>query len=89
MSRGSRPELHKPGEVVPKTGIYKVYHHRHRLMHEAALIGGTVFPQCRKCLAEVRFALVRVAEEKLVLPFRETEFLEEYDEEKPRGTAAS
>ncbi|HEY6971771.1 MAG TPA: hypothetical protein VJA94_21350 [Candidatus Angelobacter sp.] len=68
---------HKPGEVVPQTGIYKIYHDQHRLMHEAALLENTFFPCCKKCRSAVRFVLARHLQARFVLPFRSTELLEE------------
>jgi hypothetical protein len=58
----SKRRLHLPGESVPASGVYQVRHHRHRLPHEATLLDGEIFPQCRYCRLEVRFRLVRGAE---------------------------
>lgn len=71
---------YKPGQPVPRTGIYRIYHHRHRLMHEATLIGQTRFPSCKKCRKSVRFQLMRAIQSKYVLPFRSTELLEDWEE---------
>ena len=76
--RRARPR-YKPGEIVPGTGVYKIYHNAHRLMHEAALIENSLFPKCRKCKNAVRFVLARPTRGKSVLPFRPTELLEEYE----------
>ena len=76
--RRDRPR-YKPGEIVPRTGVYKIYHNAHRLMHEAALIENALFPKCRKCKDSVRFVLARPIQGKPVLPFRPTELLEEYE----------
>ena len=75
----ARGETYRPGDIVPTTGIYKIYHRQHRLMHEAALIEETAFPRCRKCKGAVRFVLARSVETKLVLPFRPTELLEAWE----------
>ena len=78
--RRSRPR-YKPGQIVPATGIYRVYHNRHRLMHEATFIQETHFPRCKKCNTQVRFAIVRPIHAKYVLPFRSTGLLEEWEEQ--------
>lgn len=46
----------KSGDIVPHTGVYRVEHHLHRLMHEATLEAGICFPLCRKCRAGVTFS---------------------------------
>lgn len=71
---------YRPGQLVPRTGIYRIYHHDHRLMHEATLIAQTRFPGCKKCGTAVRFQLMRLIHSRYVLPFRSTELLEEWDE---------
>lgn len=50
-----------PGQIVPSTAIYEVTHGPHRLMHRATLMEGDLFPNCRRCHEQVRFALVRPA----------------------------
>lgn len=67
----------KPGEIVPVSGIYRVEHKTHRLMHEAALLVQSRFPLCRRCDTAVRFELVRAVRGR-VLPFRST-ILEEFN----------
>jgi hypothetical protein len=44
-----------PGDVVPATGMYLVYHQGHRLHHEVLVFAGQIFPVCRKCGDAVRF----------------------------------
>jgi hypothetical protein len=66
-----------PGEKVPETGIYRVIHESHRLMHTATLAGMEIFPICKRCGANVRFSLVRPLR-KYVPPFRASEILEPY-----------
>ncbi len=73
---------YKPGQIVPRTGIYKVFHDQHRLMHEATLIEQTRFPTCKRCKAMVRFVLARPANFN-VLPFRSTDLLEEWEKDAP------
>lgn len=72
----------KPGDIVPTTGIYRVEHDAHRLMHEATLLEKTLFPQCRQCGTAVRFRLLRRLNGRRALPFRSTAILEEFDRRK-------
>jgi hypothetical protein len=48
-----------PGQLIPESGIYRVEHNSHRLMHEATLLEGDLFPLCRQCKYHVRFELRR------------------------------
>lgn len=50
---------YQPGEVVPESGVYRVSHDEHRLMHEATLLAGDRFPICKRCKHKVRFELRR------------------------------
>lgn len=52
-------EKYKPGERVPNSGVYRVTHDEHRLMHEATLLAGDRFPICKQCKRQVRFELRR------------------------------
>jgi hypothetical protein len=55
-------ESYKPGEEVPKSGIYKVTHDKnHEQEHEVTAVIGERFPPCRGCGQGVRFVLVRPA----------------------------
>lgn len=55
-------EQYKPGEKVPKSGIYKVVHDRnHAQEHEVTCVMGEVFPPCNGCGPHPRFTLVRAA----------------------------
>jgi hypothetical protein len=45
----------KPGDLVPKTGVYRVLHHEHRAAHEATLRKHQHFPACARCGQLVRF----------------------------------
>lgn len=47
-----------PGELSPRSGIYRIFHAGHRPDHEAAMLAGERFPKCRICGAAVRFQLV-------------------------------
>jgi ferric iron reductase protein FhuF len=79
--------VYRPGQIVPTSGVYRIEHHRHRLMHEATLVKGTKFPLCRTCKTRVRFSLVNAARGK-VLPFRSTAILEDYPDVDVNGQAA-
>lgn len=70
--------MYKPGERVPASGIYRVEHGPHRLMHVATLMGNTRFPLCKHCARSVRFFLVRTVKNSQVLPFRSNTYLEDY-----------
>lgn len=78
-----KTQIFRPGETVPTSGVYRVEHTPHRLMHEATLSGNSSFPQCRQCGNAVRFLLVRAVEGRRVLPFRSTAILEEFKVKKP------
>ncbi|HET7749786.1 MAG TPA: hypothetical protein VFK81_10425 [Terriglobales bacterium] len=68
----------KPGQKVGRSGIYRVEHASHRLMHEATLLAEDLFPSCRRCGDQVRFELIRALRDQAVLPFREGEILVTY-----------
>jgi hypothetical protein len=55
-------------------------------MHEATLIKDSRFPGCKRCKSSARFMLARAADAKLVLPFRSTEFLQEWTDLLPAKT---
>jgi hypothetical protein len=71
-------ERFKPGESVPRSGVYRVYHDSHRLMHETALLIAELFPSCKRCNNNVRFELVRPMHDVDVLPFHSGEILTQY-----------
>jgi hypothetical protein len=79
--------VYKPGDIVPRSGLYRIDHKQHRLMHEATLTEGTLFPRCRRCNDAVRFALVR-AVKGYILPFRAGEILEEYPDTEDSAAVA-
>lgn len=60
-----------PGQRVPSSGVYRVHHDSHRLMHEASLRAGEIFPCCRQCHTKIRFELFRKLRDEQVLPFSE------------------
>jgi hypothetical protein len=51
---------HKPGQLVPISGLYAVVHQNHRAEHEVVAIRGDEFPGCRVCKSEVRFYAAKV-----------------------------
>lgn len=62
MASDSSKTVYKPGQMVPKAGIYKVSHAEHRLPHKASFKAGDQFPRCAKCADEVRFELMVAAD---------------------------
>ena len=62
MVSDSSKIVYKPGQVVPKAGIYRVSHAEHRLPHKASFKAGDQFPQCAKCADDVRFELTVAAD---------------------------
>lgn len=54
-------EIHRPGEEVPKSGIYKVSHRAHHHDHEVTCVSGEQFPRCHQCGDMVRFTLLIAA----------------------------
>lgn len=47
----------KTGAIIPRSGIYRVYHSAHRLPHEVTLLRDQTFPKCQKCADAVTFEL--------------------------------
>jgi hypothetical protein len=58
-NRGDR--AYRPGQLAPISGIYNVFHVRHRPLHEVVSIRGEEFPPCRVCGEAVRFYVAHVA----------------------------
>ena len=79
---------YKPGDVVPESGIYRVHHDSHRLMHTATLMGETLFPLCKQCGQRVWFELLREVKSFQVPAFRDTAHLREYVPDSPVEMAA-
>lgn len=52
----------RPGDTVEASGVYRVYHHAHRLPHSVFIPAGTVLPNCRRCGAKVEFGLLLQSE---------------------------
>jgi hypothetical protein len=54
--------VYKPGEKVPRSGIYRVVHDPvHIQEHEVTAVFGDTFPPCNHCGQHPRFTLVRGA----------------------------
>ena len=62
MASVTPKNTYKPGEKIPKAGIYKAVHVDHRKPHEVSLKKGGDFPPCKHCGAGVSFELVSGAE---------------------------
>jgi hypothetical protein len=55
-------ETYKPGDEVPRSGIYRVTHDKnHAAEHEVTVVYGKKFPPCNHCGNHPRFVLVRAA----------------------------
>src|SRR5712671_6375940 len=62
MVRVPLAKQYKSGQVVPRDGIYRITHHKHRLTHESVLTRGLRFPACKTCGDKVRFQPVSAVE---------------------------
>lgn|GEM_PF-1636738 len=57
------PSLHfLPGDVAPRSGIYRVHHYAHRAPHNVIVIAGTILPPCKRCHDKVRFSSILTGE---------------------------
>lgn len=74
---------HRPGELVPQSGVYRVTHDVHRLMHEATLLAGDRFPLCRQCKHAVRFELLRAVKDPNKITSGHYAILEDYPDAEP------
>lgn len=54
----SKGAAFRTGEKIPRNGIYRVIHRKHRLPHEVTLLKDEEFPKCAKCHDAVTFELV-------------------------------
>lgn len=54
-------QTYRPGEEVPRSGIYKVSHRGHHHDHEVTCVSGEDFPSCHQCGDQVRFSLLIAA----------------------------
>ena len=48
----------KPGDEIPRSGIYRVTHAGHHYDHEVTCLSGQPFPLCHQCGDRVRFTLI-------------------------------
>jgi CheY-like chemotaxis protein len=62
MVRVPLAKRYKTGQVVPRDGIYRVTHQKHRDSHESVLTRGMRFPSCKTCGDQVRFAPLTAVE---------------------------
>jgi hypothetical protein len=74
---------YRPGDVVPESGIYRVTHDSHRLMHEATLLKDQRFPICKKCNHDVRFELRRAVKNPTRITSGYHAILEDYPDVEP------
>jgi len=58
MTESARNNRFSPGELSPRSGVYRIFHATHRSMHDAAMLAGERFPRCRICGNAVRFELL-------------------------------
>jgi hypothetical protein len=87
--QGDEVGAFKPGQYVPKSGVYSVHHKAHRLMHQVTLLADQRFPCCRQCENQVRFELHRSTRGGEGFAFHSGELLIEYPAavSKPRKLA--
>lgn len=53
------PENFKPGDEVPRSGIYRAIHaNEHAKPHDVTCVFSDHFPRCNRCGEGVRFVLV-------------------------------
>jgi hypothetical protein len=76
---------YRPGQLVPESGVYRVTHKSHRLMHEATLLKGDRFPMCRQCKEGVRFELRQAIKNATRVPSGFHAILEDYPDTEPFG----
>lgn len=68
-------EKFTPGQHVLQSGVYRVCHDSHRLMHQASLRAGETFPCCKQCGNKISFELVHRLRDEAVLPFSDSSLL--------------
>ena len=52
----------EPGDVAPRSGVYRVHHYAHRMPHLVIVPAGTTLPKCKRCGEKVRFVPMVAAE---------------------------
>lgn len=61
LSKEKKPStsaIRSTGEVVPSSGVYRVFHH-HRLARQVPLLRNGIFPACHTCRTALEFKLLR------------------------------
>jgi hypothetical protein len=58
---GPPMRFHRTGLKIPRSGMYKVTHSRHRLPPQVTLLEGETFPRCARCARSVNFELIEPA----------------------------
>ena len=76
-----------PGQHVLRSGVYRVHHDSHRLMHEASLKAGEIFPCCKQCHSQISFELIHKLRDEEVLAFNESSLFKKC-RELPKGQSA-
>lgn len=54
----SMSAIRSTGDMVPRSGIYRVFHH-HRLARQLTLLRSSIFPACHTCTTPLEFELLR------------------------------
>jgi hypothetical protein len=62
MASATPKMTYKPGEKIPKAGIYRAVHDTHREPHEVIFKKEKLFPPCKQCDSRVRFELLSSVE---------------------------
>ena len=44
------------GASAPRSGVYRVFHQRHRMPHLVIILAGQTLPECKRCGSRVEFA---------------------------------
>ena len=52
----------RSGDVVPRSGVYRVHHYAHRAPHTVIILAGTVLPRCKRCGNRVQFVPIVAGE---------------------------
>jgi hypothetical protein len=52
----------EPGDIAPRSGVYRVHHYAHRMPHLVIVLAGITLPKCKRCGEKVRFAPMVPAE---------------------------
>lgn len=68
---------------MEESGVYRVLHESHRLMHEATLLAGERFPICKECKHKVRFEMRRAVKNPTRITAGYHAILEDYPDAEP------